>query len=148
MSDANALQTKEKVRRLLTEKLGSVQVDQDGDFTFPFGTTRIFIRVLGDGDRSFVRLTMPLLMDADPSPELFKYVATEGSYRMGHLAVFEKDGRANVFFNHVLLGDYLDAEELHLAIGAMVNSGDELDNELQTSFGGRKFHEDAEEARA
>ena len=36
------------------------------------------------------------------------------------------------------LGDYLDEEELHNAVGAVVTTADRLDDELQSRFGGKR----------
>jgi hypothetical protein len=134
---------KDKVQRYLNDAVGRVEIDRDGDFTFQFGSSRIFIRcdALGE-EHSVVRFTMLLLIDVPPTPELYRYVATEGSYTFGHLAIGEQDGRATIFYSHSLLGDYLDPEEFHAAVGAMVNTGDDLDNQLKQMFGGRLFHEE------
>jgi hypothetical protein len=137
----NVLVLKDKVQRYLNEAIGAVEVDRDGDFTFPFGSSRIFIRCSAVGESSVVHLTMLLLNDVTPTPELYKYVATEGGYTFGHLTVAEQEGRATVFYTHALLGDHLDPQELLAAVGAMVNTGDDLDNRLQAMFGGRLFHE-------
>ncbi len=41
-------------------------------------------------------------------------------------------------WTHTLLGDYLDEEELHNAVGAVVTTADRLDDELQSRFGGKR----------
>lgn len=140
----NVLAVKDKVQRWLNDAVGSITIDKDGDFTFRFGSTQIFIGVIDQEDRVLVHLQMPLLFEVPLTPELYKYVATENAYFFGKLRVVEKDGVGLVGFEHTLLGDYLDAEELHAAIRGMVNSGDDVDNELQAKFGGRVFHEDDE----
>lgn len=140
----NVLAVKDKVQRWLNDAVGTITIDPDGDFTFRFGSTQIFIRVIDQEDRVLVFLQMPLLFEVPLTPELYKYVATENTYFFGKLAVSERDGVGSLLFLHTLLGDYLDAEELHAAIRGMVNTGDELDNELQARFGGTVFHDDDE----
>jgi hypothetical protein len=134
-------EVKERVQRILTEK-GTIEVDGDGDFTFASGSTRTFIHVheLSDGSTA-VLVWAPVLMDPTPSPELFEYVATEGSrWVFGRLALKRYDsGSSQLLFEHSILGDYLDPEELHWAVGAVANTADDLDDELQPKFGGRKF---------
>jgi hypothetical protein len=137
---------RDKVQRCLNDAVGRVEIDQNGDFTFQFGSSRIFIglREVGE-DRTVVDFVMPLLFDVPLSPDLFRYVATHGGYAWGHLSVEEKDGTGTLFYTHALLGDFLDPDEFLAALGAMVNTGDDLDNELQQRFGGTRFHDDVVE---
>ena len=134
---------KEKVQRYLLEVLNTVSVDRDGDFTFREGSARLFISVQPVGDSSAsVRIVAPVVSEAPSSPELFKYIATDGSYRFGHLTCQEKDGKVSILFVHSLLGDFLDPDELKLAVFLMARTADEIDDEIVKRFGGRKFHED------
>src|SRR5215211_489784 len=135
---------KDKVQRYLSELVNSFEVTRDGDFTFQQGLSRIFIRCdTWYEDRTLVRLTVPLLLDVEPSADLFEYVALHADdFVFGHLAAHRNEqDRVDLFFVHILLGDYLDPEELMSAVGGMAVSADELDNELQAEFGGRRFHE-------
>lgn len=52
-----------------------------------------------------------------------------------------KPGRA-IFFTHSLLGDYLDEDELVRAVTGMLVVADEIDDELEKQFGGRRFHDE------
>lgn len=134
---------KEKVQRYLLEVLNTVSIDRDGDFTFRHGSTQLFISVQPFGDSSAsVRIVAPIISEAPASPELFKFIACEGSYRFGHLACQEQDGKVSILFNHSLLGDFLDPDELKLAVFLMARTADELDDEIVKKFGGRPFHED------
>lgn len=142
---ANVLMVKERVRTILTEEFGTIDVDSDGDFSLRNGSARIFVRVseLGE-DSTVVRLFCQLVEGATPSDELFHYVAMEGgNYYFGHLAVAEReDGSVGLFFMHRLLGDLLDPEELVGAVIGMLSSADDIDDEVVGRFGGRRFHED------
>jgi hypothetical protein len=142
-SSARIAEVKEKVQRYLLEVLNRVEVDRDGDFTFRQGSARMFISVASLGETSTaVRIVAPIINDAPASPELFRYIATDGSYRFGHLTCEEKDGKLSILFVHSLLGDFLDPDELKLAVFLMARTADELDDQIKTKFGGRTFHED------
>ena len=143
MENSQVAVVKDKVQRYLLEVLKTVTIDRDGDFTFREGSTRLFISVQPFGDSSAsVRIVAPIINEAPASPELFKFIATDGSYKFGHLTCQEKDGKVSILFNHTLLGDFLDPDELKLAVFLMARTADELDDEIVTKFGGRKFHEE------
>jgi hypothetical protein len=134
---------KDKVQRFLLEVLNTVSIDRDGDFTFREGSTRLFISVQPFGVASAsVRIVAPIISEAPASPELYKFIACEGSYKFGHLTCQEKDGKVSILFNHTLLGDFLDPDELKLTAFLMARTADELDDAIVTTFGGRKFHEE------
>lgn len=141
---AHVLVTKDKVQRYLGESFGAVEVGPRGEFTLQQGSSRIFIECDDwHEERSIVRLTVPLLFGCEPTPALFRHVALHADdYLFGHLSAFESDGKIDVFFTHVLLGEYLDSEELFHAVLGMAAVGDKIDNELQAEFGGRRFHEE------
>lgn len=134
---------KEKVQRYLLEVLSTVSIDRDGDFTFREGSARVFVSVDAVGDNSAsVRIVAPIVNDAPASPELFKHIATGNHYRYGHLTCNEKDGKVSIVFIHTLLGDFLDPDELKMAVFLLAKTADEIDDEIVSKFGGRKFHED------
>lgn len=134
---------KEKVQRYLLEVLNRVEVDRDGDFTFRQGSTRIFVSVDAFGESSTsIRIVAPVIRDAPATPELFKYLATGNNYRFGHLAASEKDDKVSILFAHTLLGDFLDPDELKLAVFLLARTADEIDDEIKSKFGGQAYHED------
>ena len=142
MSEA---QVKDKVQRILTEEFGSVSIDRDGDFFVRFGSTKVFIAVKGVNETTtFVNSFAFILEDVPLTPEVYRWAATDGQdYRFGHAKVIERDnGLGRIVFQHVLLGDFLDAEELKWAVIALGQAADELDDELKARFGGNRFIED------
>lgn len=135
-------ETRDKVQRILTKYLGSIMVVADGDFQVQHGSTAcaISVRDWGDG-HTLVRLMAPVLRDAPASPELFRWVTTEGQYyRFGTMtAVEHDDGTVDLYFDHTLLGTFLDEDELMVAFGAVITTADALDDELEERFGGKKL---------
>jgi hypothetical protein len=139
-----AAQVKEKVQRILTESFGSVTIDKDGDFYVRFDSAVVYIRVLElKNETSIVRSWSIMLSDVQPTPEMYRWVATNGQDNFfGHASVEEReDGLVNIIFTHFLLGDFLDAEELNWAVIALGKTANELDDQLQARFGGKKFIE-------
>lgn len=135
-------ETRRKVQHYLT-KHGRVEIDEDGDFSFREGSTRVFIRVLDWGDNDTIVSVWAIVAGNVPAtPALFEHVATTtDDYWLGHLSVdVQDDATALVIFSHRLLGNVLDEEELMHAAMAVATTADRLDDEIVGRFGGRTFH--------
>ena len=144
-------ETMMKVQRILTGPMGlKIQVagstiavrfsDMSTQATFNFtdwGPGK-------DGNpRTLVRIGAPILFGVKPSPALYEWIARNGgTYYFGHVgAVDDKSepGALFLYMSHTLLGDYLDEEELASAMWGVLGSADDLDDELQKRFGGKRF---------
>ena len=132
---------RERVRYVLTDKLGPVEVDRDGDFSFPFESTRVFISVRPFGaDGAVVAIDAPVVFGAAPGPELYEWVATHANdYVVGHLGCGLREEGALVLVSHRLLGRFFDPEELLAVVAAVAGTADRLDDELKARFGGERF---------
>ena len=131
---------RERVQRILTEEYGQVIVDQDGDFVINNGSARIFISVTEIKLGVVVKLYSPLLRNVPTSADVFKWVATEGQNRwFAHATLLEQDdATCHITWEHDLLGDYLDREELLHAVVAVAAGADDLDDKVQKMFGGKR----------
>ena len=91
--------------------------------------------------QTFVYLTAPMLRDLQPTLELFKWVAVQGTgYRLGCVEAFEEEaGTIFLRYKYVLLADFLDEDELSTALWAVIYTADDLDDELQKQFGGKRY---------
>jgi len=137
--------TRTKVQQFLTQTFNDVNIDKDGDFSLRHGSARIFVRTLtrDEVDFTWVSLDIPLLSGVKETPEVFEYIALHADdYMFGHLNAVRTDDGLRIFISHALLGDYLDEQELLRAVGAMLGTAEDLDDELKTKFGGQRFHED------
>ena len=141
---ANILEVKEKVQRYLTDTVGNVQIDSDGDFSFRHGSSQIFVRVAEfNEENTTVRVFSPTNLEVPPSPELYKYIATEShKYIFGRLAVQEQENGLVVIYSDTLLGEFLDPDELKIAVIIVAKTADDIDNEIQEKFGGIIYHQD------
>lgn len=144
MADLDSV--KAKVQQLLVDRYNGVSLEKFGEFSLRHESARAFVRVFqpdADGE-VFVKVVAPVLFGVTDGPDLWKHVAYHADdYFFGHLSLeTDSDGETSIFFTHLLLGDYLDAEELHWALGACLTTANNLDDELQAQFGGRRFHEE------
>ena len=139
-------QVRTKVQRILTDNFGKVEIDRDNDFVVRKDSAVTFIRIregFGD-DGAIIEVKCPLLMEVTLTKELFQWVATEGQrYKLGSVYVNPDDnGKTGwVYFRYAIIGQDLDESELMTAVGVVLVTSDELDNELQEKFGGELFGE-------
>ena len=142
---ANLTEVTAKVQRILANNW-RVELTASGSFLVRLESTvcRISCRQNqddGDDDPVFIVIRAPILRDVPVTDHLFMWIATEGTdYRFGKAHLFYDEGETTgqLFFSHTLLGDYLDAEELNWAVGAVGFTADRLDDELLPMFGGRR----------
>jgi hypothetical protein len=155
---SNLLVVKDKVMRFAKEVFNVVMIDDDGDLVIPYESTKIFIRtfereVAADNEdfwnenqlsRTAVYVWAPTIYDVKPSNELYKWVATEGGdFFYGHCKVspFGENGNVQVIFEITIPGDTIDPGELKQALLAVAMTADDLDDELQKKFGGKRVDE-------
>jgi hypothetical protein len=140
MKMASVGDVKEKVQRILSNALGSVRIDKDGDFVITYNSSITYVEVEKFGKES-VRVTFrtPLVRNVEITPEVYKWVATEGqTYWFGSCRVFLPEGKTTgmVVMEHTILADDLDESELVNAMAMMSIAGDEVDNKIRDLFGG------------
>lgn len=155
---SNVLVVKDKVMRFAKEVFNVVMIDDDGDLVIPYESTKIFIRtfereVAPDSEafwnenqlsRTAVYVWAPTIYDVKPSNELYKWVATEGGdFFYGHCKVspFGESGNVQVIFEITIPGDTIDPGELKQALLAVATTADDLDDDLQKKFGGKRVDE-------
>ena len=145
---------KYKVQQILAKKwnvrLGN-RPNTMGDFILDFESTRLQIMIdeyQAQGDDSvIVTCAAPILYGVPLSDELYKWASTIGADAsvLGHASIHPstegpqgQETTGNLWFSHTLLGDYLDPQELNWAVGAVGFTADNLDDQLQTQFGGHR----------
>lgn len=147
------VEAKEKVTKILSEGLGinvtllkneRLMIDAAGPDSDDFSTNAYFEfeEIEGkNGIKSFVRISAPMLRNVPESDELYKWIAVEGTgYRIGCVEAFpEEDGTVFLVYKYSLLADYLDEAELENALWSVLYTADNLDDELQQKFGGKRY---------
>lgn len=139
----NVLEVKDRVQRLLSDLVGPIEIDRDGDFTFTFESTRVWVAIYDwpEQEQVIVRVQGIPLWEVPGSPALFERVATDAlDMRFGALSLFKReDGTYNLNFCHSLLGGTLDPDELKHALLAVAFTADRVDDEYQKEFGGKRW---------
>lgn len=139
------LQVEDKVRRWLSDFVGTFETGTNILGSFRVGSARVNVDVFEQNDSRFLKVLSCVADGATSSPELFEYIARANSdYIFGRLQAADGDeeGLIDVWFEHNLLADYLDQEELKWAVGAVAASADDVDTEMVKRFGGRTMYED------
>jgi hypothetical protein len=136
-------ETREHVQRNLTDWLGSVQVDRDGDFVIKVESSMGYVSVAALTDTSTVVIIRGLIArGVKPSPEMFEWIATEGQVANWFgkpRAQKMDDGTYMVELASNLLGDSLDPDELRTAVSGVLGTANELDEEFVAKFGGERY---------
>lgn len=139
--------TTQKVQRMLVEGFGNVMLTKDG-FAVERGSTRVNIEVKdwgkdNKGDPSaIVRLWAPLVRELTPTPEFYRWAAVDGSrFLFGSVSVMENETASEclVVFDHTILADYLDLDELCGAVALVASTADGLDDVVHDRFGGKRY---------
>jgi len=143
----------EKVQRILRQNF-KTSLGRDDAFYVELGSTECRISCMQwmpakDSDRELtgdhhvlVLLRAPVLFQVPITDELCRWIAHEGThFYIGHPVLFSSEDGKNgeLFLDHSLLGDFLDADELTLAVRSVLSRADRCDDELQGRFGGRRL---------
>jgi len=133
---------KERLSALLTKLLSPkvFEVDPDGDFTFPFQSTRVWVapRVLPGGPM-VVRVFAVTNVEIDPTPALGIFLSeTNFALAFGRFALDAQ--RRAVWFEETLLGEFMADEELTFVVQIVASTADQFDDRIAATFGGRVFN--------
>src|SRR4051812_24584728 len=128
--DNQRLQVTARVARYLRELDAprfAVEHDEltgDESISFWHDWAKVFVTCSGRGEWTIVGISIPLRTGLAASRELYRYVATTDSYLFGHLVVREYGAADSVSVSlvHVLLGDYLDREELIMTVESILRA--------------------------
>ena len=142
-------EVRKKVQRILTDELGRVEIDRDGDYVLHHESAVVFVSLQERGEEAnvdiIIRAFCPLVVNVPITNEVFKWVATEGqSFFFGNCGIFledenEKFGRIN--FGYSIVGNDLDPNELQNLIYSVMFTGNNLAEVLKGKFGGLLFSE-------
>ena len=133
---------RDRVQRLLLTIAERVEIDRNDDLSIPYGTTRVFVRVIERESGDVVNVWAVTNLSVPPTPEFFQYIATKSdAWWFGHLSAnVHQDGTAWVTFSHRLFADFLVDAELVTTVRLIGGTGDGIDEEIQQRFGGSVFH--------
>ena len=131
--------TTTRVQRMLDSHYGGFQQHPDWGFHGGFGSARVFVDVVPVlDDSTAVRASSPVVSDIELSDELALHLLELSASRPfgGFLYI---PSRREVWFQHAILGDDLDEDELDTAIDVVAEVADGSDDPLVERFGGRRY---------
>ena len=156
MTSPNLLLVRDKAQRFSKQFFNIVQLDDDGDLSIPYESTHMYIscseldlsnpelnefRRENEISSTLVNIWAMVLREVKGTPELFKWIATEGQlYNYGRFAARElpdMPGKYMLIFEYSLAGDHLDPGELKGALASVGFTADNEDDNLKAMFGGK-----------
>ena len=131
-------EVRSKVENYLRQKQLNYEVRNDGTYHVPYGSTVAVVRVLPWNERILVKVFSPVALQITQiTPELTRFLATENTNLI--FGKFSLDAEQNaVWYEHSLLGDNLDMEELYVTVGAIVTTADNYDEKVCEMAGGKR----------
>lgn len=120
----------------------------DDVYVVPQGSTAANIDIVDFCNPDFfaqvvIRVTAAVLVDVEPQPALFEWIATEG--QVTPFVRFRYDRDTHVLLAETaILGDYLDYEELTVSVGYVTTVADGMDEQLRDQFGGHTISDVAQ----
>ena len=132
----------ERVRNVLASvvDMAGVEVDPDGDFTFSYASTRVFVgvRALHMGPL-VIRVFAITNTHLEPSPGLGLFLATTNlTLAFGRFSLDPHNSA--VWFEHNLPGNAFADEELALIVRIVAQTADDFDDRIKEMFGGELFN--------
>ena len=133
-----------KVENLLKVALPDVEFVKEGPGDWGARNESVLVRVIANAqdfpDKPFVEVVAFVLFDVKDDINIYKYLMTDGSYIFNKWEVLpgESNGTINLFLTSRVLIEDLDPSELGFAIMSTALIANEIDEELQKKFGGKR----------
>lgn len=130
----------EKVKTWLKEIFGECLLERESSpgFAIRSGSSlmQIFIRAWGEDDATISCLSV-VVSGAEITPELTRHLLLQNSkYRFG---AFSIDSDDDILFDHTIIGSSCSKLELKMIALAMMNTVDEVDDEIVSRWGGQRY---------
>jgi len=130
-----------KVQTFLSQKQLSYEVKPNGSLWLRQGSTVVTISPVQWGERTLVKLAAPVALNIGKiTPQLTRFLAEKNNQLL--FGKFSLDAKAKaVWYEHVLLGDFLDAEELFVAVAAVALTADQHDEQVSKMARGKRMQD-------
>jgi len=138
MSSLSLTRLRDHVVEIL-QRSGVPYLEQDGAFFVDRGTTRVTVLLCTWNQYSVVRIYAPVASQFVRVDEaLTRFLACENNRVLFGKFSLDMEARC-IWFEHALLGDFLDAEELLVALESVAAIADEYDEPIAAMSGGERF---------
>lgn len=146
--ERNVIRIRERIRAIVRSVVDAdaISQDPDGDLTFLFESTRVWVgtRVLANSE-IVVRVFALAAVEVEPSPALGLFLA-QANFAMA-IGKFSLDPvRRAVWFEEALLGEAFSDDELRRVTQLVSATTNEYDDKIAHMFGGRTVREAAIDA--
>lgn len=139
-----------KLRALIESKLAEMldryYVDPKGSYVFGLDTARVFVVPAWlKNEATVVRVFAITNLDVPVTAELSSFLLAKNlEFVLGGFALDADHGA--VWFNHNLIGEFLQPEELEATLAAVAETANQMDDEIKQKFGGRLYSEEPKES--
>lgn len=126
-----------RVHGLMQELFGEdAWADPDNpNFMLQRGSSEVNVTVAPLEDNAVVSVFAWVVTGATPTEELYKYLLTENSgFIFGGFALDDKN---NVIYQHTIVGETVDKQQLRTSIRAVTKVADDYDDTIAERFGGK-----------
>ena len=135
---------REVIETKLQEMVDRYFVDPRGSYVFGLDSARVFVvpAWLKNG-ATVVRVFAITNLDVTVTPELTSFLLARNlDFVLGSFALDEDRGA--IWFNHNLIGEFLEPDELEATLAAVAETANQMDDEIKGQFGGRLYSEGPE----
>jgi len=128
-----------KIQKYLSQKNLSYEVKPSGELWVREGSTVVLIVPYDWNEQTLVSVMAPVALDIKKvSAELTRFLVEKNNDLL--FGKFSLNSEQNsIWFIHVLLGDYLDEEELFVAVAQVAITADEYDEQVSKMARGRRW---------
>ncbi len=140
---ASVADVQRKVHNILTSEIGSVTVDKDGSFRFPYQSTVVNVSVEDFGNNeTLIKLDGLIALDSSSGAAVYEWCNQQNAAIAFGTVVHLESGKNNVtIIKHAILGDFLDPAELFTALRGLIFLADDLDDKFISKFGGQRYQD-------
>ena len=140
------LPLREMIEAKLVELFEGYLCDDHGSYLIGLESARVFVVPTWlDDDKTVVRVFAITNLDVPVTAELTSFLVSKNlEFVIGAFALDVEHGA--VWFNHNLMGNYTQPEELEATIAAVAETAAHLDDEIKSRFGGRLYVETPEQS--
>ena len=142
MPDSDALTTlKSTISQYLRNPSAASSGTRATTYILQAGSARVVVMPVDwiDG-QTLVKVVALVNKDGGPADELAKFLIAENMRLIFGKFSVEPTERM-VFYEHTLLGDFLNRKELEIAVKAIASTADSTTMRSRPEFGGKKFGE-------
>lgn len=138
---ATVAEVQRKVHNILTSEIGSVTVDKDGAFRFPYESTVVNVSVEDFGDNeTLIKLDGLIALDSKTGAAVYEWCNQQNTALAFGAVVHMESGKNNLtIIKHAILGDFLDPAELFTALRGLIFLANDLDDKFISKFGGKRY---------